>query len=347
MKAFQRLVAAIIIVIAVAGLQISSVKAISSADGLTLTPSEQYVHDQLLATGKADLKVGFPNDSTKQRIRGAFIQQLWATDPDIAKLTNFEIDNAVIEGDIEASGLTIPFNVELQNCTFHGEINLASAVTKQFRIDNSTVEGAVKMGRMVAEGDVALYQSTFNGEVTLFGANIIKNLFARGSQFNAVAPDKDSAFPFELWTAHVGQTTEFNDSVFKGEVKADNAKFDGDMLFENAVFEKPASFQSIHTGNTANFMKAVFNNDVTFLEIPLDLIWSLRVRNLTVRRILVLFRQKILMILTKPLLIKMFHFNMQQWVGHILQRLPLKVLSISKVFKPAMIWILPVPAMII
>ncbi len=244
--------------------QLFPVQASSSRPELALTPSEQYVRDQLLATGKADLKVKFPNSPAQWVIRGAFIQELWTNDPEIAKLTSFEIDNAVVDGNIEANGINLPFSVELQGCIFYGEINLAGSETKTFRIDASHVVNAVKFGHMTVNGDMALYGSTFDGEVTLFGTDISKNLFARGSTFNGVIPDKDSAFPFELWTTHVGQTTELTNSTFKGEVKVDNGKFDGDLNFDGTTFEKPASFASVTVGNVANFQDAVFKNTVTF-----------------------------------------------------------------------------------
>jgi len=266
MKALQRFVAAISMVILVAGLQIFSVKALSHQEDLTLTPAEEYVRQQLLATGQADLA----NFSQEHTIRGEFILQLLDADPDIQKLPKLEIDNAVIIGDIKASGVSLPFNIEFQNCFFTDGIILNSAHVKIFRIDNSIVNGSVRMGRMVADGDVALYQSVFNGEVTFFGADLKSNLFARGSQFNAVAPDSDSAYPFELWMTQVGGGTEFTDSIFKGDVKADKAKFDGDVNFHNTKFEKPASFKGIEIVGDANFQGAAFKDEVTFESSSLE-----------------------------------------------------------------------------
>jgi uncharacterized protein YjbI with pentapeptide repeats len=117
---------------------------------------------------------------------------------------------------------------------------------------------------MVINGDLALYQSTFEGEVTLFGADISKNLFARDSKFNGVMPDPSSKYPFELWTTHVGQTTEFTNAVFKGEVIADDAQFGVNLNFDHTVFEKLATFQDVRVGNLANFQGATFKNTVTF-----------------------------------------------------------------------------------
>lgn len=261
MKFLSRLLVAFAVLFSLTVAQIIPVKA-SSAQDLSPTAAESYLRTALLATGDADLRDSFPNPQDRV-IRGAYILQLW-NDPDIQKLTEFNIHYAIIDGNIEGSGINLPFNVEFHNSIFNGDINLASATTKTFRIDDSTVNGAVKMGRMIVSGDLALYQSVFSGEVTLFGADVTKNLFAKGSHFNGAIPDKDSAYPFELWTTHVGQTTEFTDATFKGEVKVDDAKFDVNVTFDNAVFEKPASFVNIDVGKVASFRKAWFKNTVTF-----------------------------------------------------------------------------------
>ena len=196
MKKIFRWLTTVIVIFVITVLHTSSANA-SPIQDLTQTSAEAYVREALLATGSADL-LNFSKDSNDHIIRGTFILQLWNNDPEIQKITNFKIYHAVIEEDIEAAGLSLPFNVEFHNCMFTGRINLESASVKTFRIDDSSVAGSVRMGRMIAEGDLALYQSTFSGEVTLFGADIKNNLFARGSHFNGVKPDENSAYPFEL-----------------------------------------------------------------------------------------------------------------------------------------------------
>src|ERR1051326_2650886 len=197
MKFLSCLLIAFAVIFSFTGAQIIPVKAVST-QSLTLTPAESFVRTALLTTGKADL-ASFSQAPQDHIIRGEFILQLWQDDPDIQKLTNFEIDHATIRGNIEATGLSLPFSVEFLNCTFLGRLNMESTNVKAFRIDYSTVTDSVRMGRMVAEGDVALYQSVFKGEVTLFGADLKKQLLAKGSYFDATKPDSQSKYPFELW----------------------------------------------------------------------------------------------------------------------------------------------------
>ncbi|MEP7136799.1 MAG: pentapeptide repeat-containing protein [Chloroflexota bacterium] len=239
------------------------VKASPSQD-LTLTATEIFVKTELMNNGSADL-----TNLSDRTIRGEFVSGL-LKDPDLQGKPSITITGAIVADDIKVAGLNLPFIVELQNCTFNGGIDLESTETKTFRIDNSTVTGPVKMGRMIVNGDLALYQSTFKGEVTLFGADISKNLFARGSKFLALTPDPNSAYPFELWTTHIGQTAEFTGVIIQGEAKVDNAKFDADVKFDGATFEKPASFMNITVGNVANFQKAVFKDTVTFESSIID-----------------------------------------------------------------------------
>jgi pentapeptide repeat protein len=262
MKRLPRMFTACVMLV-IAFAQFSLVKADSVAPTSTPNPkAEDYVKNEILAGRDADLSKQFPNERDRV-ISAASIVSLW-NDPAAQKLTRFKIYFATIEGDIEAEGLSIPFNVEFHNCTFNGEINMASAAVKTFRIDDSTVNGAVKMGRMLVGGDLALYQSTFRGEVTLFGADINNNLFAKGSKFLGTIPDPNSKYPFELWTTRIGQTTEFSNAVILGEAIVDDAKFGVDVKFDGAMFEKLASFRSIQVGNIADFHGAQFKGLADF-----------------------------------------------------------------------------------
>jgi len=260
MKMFSRLLITIITGMFIVGLQVMPVKAEGS--DLVLTPTEEYVKSALLNHGEAVLREKFP-DPKDREIRGSFVASLF-TSPDLQTKPFIKIYNAIIVDDINADGVSIPFNVEFHDCVFNGRINLDSAEVKTFRIDDSTVKGSVRMGRLAAKGDLALYRSTFESEVTLFDASIDKNLFARGSKFLGAIPDSTSKYPFELWKVQVGQTTEFTNAVIKGEVGADDAKFGVDVKFDGAIFEKPATFMNIQVGNLADFQKARFKDNVTF-----------------------------------------------------------------------------------
>lgn len=120
------------------------------------------------------------------------------------------------------------------------------------------------MGRLVSKGDVALYRSTFEGEVTLFDAAIVGNLFARSSKFNGVNKDDNSKYPFELWKARVAQSTEFTNSVFKGEVSADYAVFGTDVKFDGTTFKQPARFKNVQFNDIADFRGSIFMEAATF-----------------------------------------------------------------------------------
>ena len=257
MKMFSRLLVAVVTVMFVAGLLITPVNADTQV--LVLTPTEEYVKGELLADGDVDL-----TGQDDPAIRGEVIVTWWK-DPAFQNIPFFKIRHATIKGNIEAEGLTIPFNVEFHFCTFDGRINLESADTKTFRIDDdSTVKGSVRMGRMVVDGDLALYNSTFEGIVTLFDANISNNLFAKGSKFLALAGDQNSTYPFELWTIEVGKTAEFENATFKGFVMAKNAEFVQEVNFKNATFEKNANFEGFTVGDLAEFQEADFYGEVSF-----------------------------------------------------------------------------------
>ena len=257
MKAFPHLLVFVITVMLISGSPFTLVKAINYNPA-----AEEYVKKEILAGGDADLAMAFEN-ADERVISAEFIVALWQ-DPAFQAIPFFRLRNATIISDIEAEEITIPFDVELHDCTFIGGINLASTDVKTFRIDDSTVKGPVELGHIVVKGDLALYNSTFEGGVTLFGANISNNLFARHSKFLSTEPVPSSAFPFELWTTRVGETTDFTDVLFKGEVKADDAKFGVDVRFVDVVFEEPVSFHNIQVGNSTEFSETMFEGDADF-----------------------------------------------------------------------------------
>jgi len=263
MKAFSRLLVILIIVVFTTGMQFSSVWAISYNPA-----AEEYVKNEILASGDADLEKAFPNASDRA-VRADFIVSLWK-DPTFQVLPFFKLRNAIILGDIKAERLTIPFDVEFWACKFDGRIEMSRANIQSFGMYDSIVTGAVRMGRLTAQGDLALYTSIYEGGVVLYKANIGGNLLARGSQFNAIEPDEGSFAPFELWKTQVGEITEFTNTMIKGEAKVDDAEFGIDVYFNDAIFEENASFRNVTVGNNASFQGAIFKNDFSFENSVVD-----------------------------------------------------------------------------
>ena len=273
MKILSRLLAAAVMVMFVAGSLVTPAKA--DEQPLMLTPTEDYVKGEILADHAVDLAT-----RSDRTIHGAVLAAWWR-DSAFKDIQFFKIKNAIIEGTIDAEGVSLPYAVGFVRCTFKGDINLESAKTKTFRIDNdadlddpafpdkinapSIINGFLRMSRMIANGDVALYGSEFNGPVTLFDAQISGNLFAKNSKFHGTKwLDKKSKYPFELWKAHITQSTEFTNAVFNGIVSADYAVFGADVKFDGATFEKTARFKNIQSNDIVDFRGAKFMDAVTF-----------------------------------------------------------------------------------
>ncbi len=266
MKALQRIILIIAACTLLAGIQFSNVMAGSLLQEPDYNPdAETYIRDELLSGRAVDLSTRFTSEA-ERTVRAEFILSLWA-DAAFDNLSVFKLGNVNVVGNLDASGISIPFNVGFENCTFTGSIDLDGASTKSFRLDKCTVNGAVKMGRMKVDGDLALYQSTFNSKVTLFDAEISSNLFARDSQFLAATTDSESKYPFELWKTQVGQSTEFSNSRIAGEASAEDARFGVDVLFDGVTFEKAVYFNNMQVSELANFERAVFANTAAFKNI--------------------------------------------------------------------------------
>lgn len=263
MKALQHFIASLSICAIFLSLQFSQAGAAPVAQETAYNPdAEAYIREQLLLNSSVDLAAAFPSEAART-VRAEFIVSLWQ-DSTFETLPAFKLVNVTVVGDLQGRGISIPYNVGFEKCTFTGYIDLDSASTKTFRLDDCTIEGAVKMGRLKVDGDLALYRSTFHSKVTLFDAEISSNLFARDSSFLAPETDPDSKYPFELWKTQVGQTTEFSNSLIAGEASAEDARFGVDVLFDGVIFEKAAFFKNMQVGELADFKKAVFKDTVSF-----------------------------------------------------------------------------------
>lgn len=257
----------------------------ASAEDLTYNPqAEEYVRAELLQSGVVDLAQAFGEES-QRTIRGEFVVELFR-DPNFAGQPFIKIFNAVIQGDIKADGLKIPFAVECTNCVFTGRIELSNADIRSFRMYNSRVAGAVRLGRAVISEDLALYDSVYDSAVILFGTNVGGSFYAANSQFNGTKAEPDTGYAFELWKTRVAQTTEFRNATIKGDAMFEGAVFGGNLILDGAVFERTSNFKDVKVGNflsaigttfqdssifesgvverDASFSKAVFSGNVTF-----------------------------------------------------------------------------------
>jgi len=263
MKKLFHLPISVVTALLIAGMQTSPAKASPKPQELTYNPAaEEYIRNELLADGEANLDLAFENEDQRV-VRGEFIVELFK-DPALQEIPFFKIHDAAILGDIKANGLSIPFDIEFQNCKFAGRIEMERAKIQSFNMYNSTVTGAVRMNRIVINEDLALYESTYEGAVVLFDATIGSNFFAARSHFNGTEVDEGTSYPFELWLIKVGQSAEFRGATIKGTAMFENAEFGVDVFFENSVFEKPVNFKNFKVGNFAYFEGTIFNDKTDF-----------------------------------------------------------------------------------
>jgi hypothetical protein len=233
------------------------------AEELTYNPqAEEYVRAELLQSGVVDLAQAFEEES-QRTIRGEFVAALFR-DPDFSEQPYIKINNAVIEGDIKADGLDIPFAVECTNCVFTGRIELSNAVIRSFRMYNSRVAGAVRLGRAVISEDLALYDSVYDGAVILFGTNIGGSFYAANSQFNGTQAEPDTKYAFELWKTQVAQTTEFRNATIKGDAMFEGAVFGGNLILDGVIFERTSNFKDVRVVNFLSAIGATFQDSSSF-----------------------------------------------------------------------------------
>jgi len=263
MKTMFRILVIVLVTMFLMGTNIIAAKAETNAQDLSYNPAaEEYLKAEVLKDGSADLAEAFTEESQRV-VRGEFIASLWK-DPEMQGIPFFKIYNTTINGNIDASGFSIPFDIEFWFCNFEGRIEMIRSKIRSFNMYNSTVSGAVRMNRIVVDEDLALYESTYEKAVVLFDATIGGSFFAARSKFNGTEVDPGTAYPFELWEIQVEQTTELRGATIKGEAMFENAEFGVDAVFEGTVFEKSANFKNFKTGNFAGFKDAVFKDWVSF-----------------------------------------------------------------------------------
>ena len=113
MKTLFRLLGTIMLTLLIVGIQAAPVQASSHAQELTYNPeAETYMMAELLKDGDVDLVDGDFTTDAERTVRAEFIVSLWE-DPAYQEIPFFKLRHAVITGDLEAEGLSIPFNVYL------------------------------------------------------------------------------------------------------------------------------------------------------------------------------------------------------------------------------------------
>jgi hypothetical protein len=92
---------------------------------------------------------------------------------------------------------------------------------------------------------------------------IIKNL-ANGKSMQIKNAVIDGDLDFSKAGSRINADLHFEKCVFKGNVKAENARFYGSLIFFENEFQKDLDFQNISVFGAINFSKSVFKGKAVF-----------------------------------------------------------------------------------
>lgn len=225
---------------------------------------------QIVAQGKyCDLNAS--NCTDKPRLSADFLAKLltrWAEIcPTNKELRVISIANAVFYDNIDLANLEVPFEVELTNCVFEGEVNFSKTVFRRslhltgskFRV--RAAFNAMVVGRSDWSGSLYIDSTTFDGPFDLTDATIERNLFADGAEFHCAESGPRFAKLFVRGDAH------FERATFTGAPVFTQAEIKHGFFAPRAHFNDPentAQFDDLIVGDDASFTNCTFVGPVDF-----------------------------------------------------------------------------------
>jgi uncharacterized protein YjbI with pentapeptide repeats len=220
------------------------------------TATEQFV--------LAKVQSGNPCDVTtcpgvdKPRISARFLADLLTRWFEVCP-TNKEprlisLTQATITSDIDLANLEVPFEVELTNCFFEGQVNFSKTVFRRSlhltgsHFATRAAFSAIVIGRSDWSGSLYIDFATFNGDFDITDANVERNLFAANAEFRGTDP-----------------RPRFARLTVNGEAHFENASFTGAPVFTQAnikhgFFASGAQFNNRNT--RAQFDDLLVGDDV-------------------------------------------------------------------------------------
>lgn len=167
------------------------------------------------------------------------------------------IEDSIIEGHIDLSGVHFKGKIAFKNVTFYKDIRLIST---QFD-ENLEIEGSSFLGDMYLASLIKGYAS-FGGSI-FKNINIINTRFNKGASFRKITSIgdfyiSDSIFlqPSSFQGSYFKSKSFFKNLVFMTEVEFKDVLFGDDAIFNNSIFEKDVNFNDSFFGGEVHLIEA-------------------------------------------------------------------------------------------
>lgn len=242
-----------------------------AADAAKSTSAEDFVLQKVQAGEVCDLN--FCTSADKPRISAGFLANLLTRWPGTGTNKNelpraVSIANATIYSNIDLANLEVPFEVELTNCRFEGEVNFSKAVFRRsLHLTGSTflartAFNAMVIGRSDWSGSLYIDSATFSSGFDLTDASIERNLFAGNAHF--LSADIGPRFA----KLYVHGDAHFEDALFAGAPVFTQAEIKHGFFASRAQFNHrdQAQFDDLIVGDDAGFTNCIFAGPVDFTD---------------------------------------------------------------------------------
>jgi hypothetical protein len=255
-----------------------------SAQDLAPNPvAEQYLLDDLRATGSIDLEWYFT--TPEERVIGGQFLADALKDAQVVSNHSIYIANATVVGDVWLDNRTFTSNLDFRKMEFDGMVNLAGGQLQSLTIYDSTFNDSLSFLRSSFSGNVDVRYNEIKGGLTLYGAHISGELLLDSTRILGTAPMEGSSYPTEVWLTTVDGLASFTGTEFQGEAKFSQASF-GRMELTGAIFNSDAyldglivehsitaagvsfsgsaDFTDLTVGDSADFKNSIFKAPVSY-----------------------------------------------------------------------------------
>ena len=283
-KIHARFLTIALLIICNAALPVTTAHA--SPPGADLVPNpaaEQYLLDELRATGYVDLEANFAREDSV--ISGELL--LFALkDPEVQSKPLIFIRNAIIADDLFASDITIPASLVFNQVEFNGQANFFLAQLRTFEAYDSNFKGGLVLEDATISRNLRLTGNEFGGNASLDGAQIDGYVLAGDNAFLQSLSFLRANIHgnVDLRNNTINENLNFYGAHTVGEFLLDNSRIlgvealpwttypvefwyttiDGLASFNDVYFEGSAYFKDFRAENTAQFVGVTFNSRVDF-----------------------------------------------------------------------------------
>ncbi len=244
---------------------------VSAAPLFIVNPAaEEYMLNELIANGYADLALAFPDENQRVVSADFFLSVL--NNPEIQNKKSIYIANTTIDGVVDASGSNIPYTIFLNVMVFTDSVFLSNSVLTSVTILDSVFQQSIEFQNIKAD-DLDLRNNIFQHGINLYAAQI-GELTLVDSQILGTEPMREGIpFPSEFRRMTVSSNANFNGTFFEGLASFEESEFQtlemwgtqfaGDANFSKVLIDRSGTFVGTQFLKNANFDQTNFG-DATF-----------------------------------------------------------------------------------